>query len=172
MGVSTDALLVYGYVWEDEHDLFGEPDDDDDENEERPEWDEVIARQRGIPNPWDAYPHEELGRLPYAEHRRRSDEWVAGHDVELEVWHAAKKAIEDEYDVEIARHGSDQWTVPIVKIASAGHRAHRGDAHMVDPTSLTVDPAWDGKLQQFITDLGIDTSEAKGPGWFLVSWWG
>lgn len=54
MGVSTDALLVYGYVWEDEHNLFAGPvDDEDDSSDEEetgsPEWPEVIAKRRGIP---------------------------------------------------------------------------------------------------------------------------
>lgn len=70
------------------------------------------------------------------------------------------------------KHGSDEWSVPLVKITGAGHRAARGHPHQLTAGDLTVDPEWAGKLQRFVTDLGVDTSEAKGPGWFLVSWWG
>lgn len=162
MGVSTDALLVYGYVWDDETDLF-----DDDEAE----WEEIAATRRGIANPWDAYP-QEYEQLPYAEKRQKGDEWTAAHRAELDAWYDAKKAIAAEYGVEIDQHGSDQWSVPIVKIADAGCRAPRGYPHKLATRDLVVDPDWDAKLQRFITDLNIDTSEAQGPGWFLVSWWG
>src|SRR5258706_1739539 len=156
MGVSTDALLVYGYVWEDEHDLFGESDADG--------WEEIAARNRGIPNPWDQFPPEDRS-LPYEERRRQGDAWTAAHRAEIDAWHAAQKAISSEYGVETDHHGSDQWRVPIVKIRGAGKRAGRGYPQPLTDGDLAVDPAWDGKLQRFISDLGIDTAEAQGPGW-------
>ena len=168
MGVSTDALLVYGYVWDDEVDLFGTEDEEADDDLE---WSEIIARQRGIPNPWDAYP-QEFEHLPYTERRAKGDEWVAAHDAELDAWRAARKAIEDEYGVEIDQHGSDQWSCPVVKVAGAGHRAYRGDVHAVEAADLNINPEWRTKLQRFVDDLGIDVNEAAGPGWFLLSWWG
>lgn len=163
MGVSTDAMLFYGYVWEDEAELF----DGDDETE----WEEIIAVRRGTANPWDAYP-QEIERLPYDEKRREGDRWTTEHRAELDAWYAARKAISAEYGVEIDRHGSGEWSVPVVKIAGAGHTASRGSPHQLTTADLAVDPEWDGKLHRFITDLGIDTSEAKGPGWFIASWWG
>ncbi len=172
MGVSTDALLVYGYVWEDEHDLFGDPDEESGEDSEIDgEWEEIVARRRGIPDPWDQYPAE-IERLPYDEKRHKGDEWIAAHRAELDAWSDAKTAITSEYGAEIDSHGSGEWSCPIVKIKGAGHRAGRGDAHAIDPVTLAIDPSWDGKLQRFIADIGIDISEAAGPGWFLVSWWG
>jgi hypothetical protein len=152
MGVSTDALLVYGYVWNDEAELPEGSDDD--------EWEEVVARQRGVPNPWDGHPGD------------HAPQWVEQHRGELDAWCAAKKAIGEEYGVEISQHGSDSWSCPVVKIAKAGHRAYRGDVHPVAAEDLAVDPAWDGMLERFVTDLGIDASEAAGPGWFLLSWRG
>lgn len=162
MGVSTDAVLAYGYVWEDEFDLLA-----DDESE----WEEVIAAQRGINDPWTAYP-QEIERLPYEERQRKGREWTEAHRAELDAWHAAKKAITEEYGVEIDKHGSDEWSVPVVKIAGAGHTAARGYPHKLTAEDLAVNPAWDARLQRFVADLHIDVSEAKGPGWFLMSWWG
>lgn len=40
MGVSTDAKLVYGYVWDDEHDLFRSGADDDEDYDEDEDEDE------------------------------------------------------------------------------------------------------------------------------------
>lgn len=164
MGVSTDAILFYGYVWEDEAELF-------DDNDGETEWEEFLAVRRGIVNPWDAYP-QGIERLPYAEKRAAGDQWRADHRAELDEWRAAKKAIEDEYGVEIDSHGSDEWSVPLIKIAGAGHTAARGNPHQLTATDLAVDPEWDGRLRRFVDDLEIDASEAKGPGWFIASWWG
>jgi hypothetical protein len=168
MGVSTDAMLAYGYVWEDEFDLLG---NDGDSGEDEENWVEIIAARRGISDPWAAYP-QEIERLPYDESRRKGREWTEAHQAELDAWDAAKKAITGEYGVEIDEHGSGEWSVPVVKITGAGHTAARGHPHKLTADDLAVDPAWDARLQRFVTDLGIDTSEAKGPGWFLMSWWG
>lgn len=182
MGVSTDAKLVYGYVWDDEHDLFrsGADDDEDyDEDEDEDEdggeeWEEIIAARRGILNPWAEHA-EELAAIeqirPYTESRRLGDEWTTAHRAELDAWSAAKKAIAEEYGVEIDHHGSGEWECPVVKISGAGHTAARGYPHQLTAADLAADPSWDAKLQRFVTDLGIDTSEAKGPGWFIMSWW-
>ena len=163
MTTSTDAMLFYGYVWEDEATLFG--------SDNESEWEEVIARQRGISNPWDSYP-QDIDALPYDEQRQAGDRWTAAHRNELDAWHAAKKAIREEYGVETDHHGSDGWSVPLIKIAGAGHTAVRGYPHQVTAADLAVDPEWDGKLQRFAADLGIDLPEALGPGWFIASWWG
>ena len=163
MGVSTDAMLFYGYVWEDEAELL----DDDGETE----WEEIIAKSRGLADPWDAYP-QDLGRLPYPEQRQRGEQWTAEHRAELDAWSAAKKAISVEYGAEIGHHGSDGWQVPLIKITGAGHTAARGYPHELHAADLATGPDWDDKLRRFVADLGIDTSEAKGPGWFIASWWG
>lgn len=168
MGTSTDAKLFYGYVWEDEADLLAEHDDEDGDG--GTEWEEIIAKSRGIADPWEAYP--DLEGLPYAEQRQRGSQWTADHRAELDAWHEAKKAIGIEYGVEIDRHGSDEWQVPIIKITGAGHTAARGYPHEVSAETLAVGPDWDDKLRRFVADLGIDASEAKGPGWFIASWWG
>lgn len=170
MGVSTDALLVYGYVWEDEEDILN-PQGDEEGDEERGEreWPEIIAEKRGIADPWKSYPAE-IERLPYEEKRAKGREWTDAHRAELDAWSGAKKAITAEYGVEIEHHGSGEWSCPIV--CAAKRRAARGDAHALPADALGVDPEWDGKLARFVADLGIDTSDAQGPGWFLVSYWG
>lgn len=169
MGVSTDAMLIYGYVWEDEHDLLGTDEEEGDGSREW-EWDEIAARKRGIASPWDGYP--DLSALDYDEQRRQGAEWTEARRPELDAWHAARKAIREEYGVEIDHHGSDQWSVPVVKIEGAGHTAARGYPHQLTAADLAVGGDWDARLRRFTADLGIDTSGALGPGWFLASWWG
>lgn len=165
MGTSTDALLIYGYVWDDEHDLFG---DDGDEEEE---WETRVAVAAGLVDPWAAFP-KEIDQLPYDQRRAQGDAWRNEHRAELDAWHKAKKAVIASYGVEVDRHGSSEWSCPIVQITDAGQRARRGSPKPVTATELTVGTDWDTKLARFVADLGIDVSEAAGPGWFLASWWG
>lgn len=168
MGVSTNGMLVYGYIWGDDVDLLS-PDGDED-GEDR-DWVEVIAKRRGLVSPWATFPPE-IEALPYPKSDTATKAWIEENRAAIDAYHAAKKAIEVEYGVEIDSHGSDRWTVPIVKVAGVGHTAHRGSPVKLDPSALTVDPTWDEKLARFCADLGIDTTEAEGPGWFLASWWG
>lgn len=167
MGTSTDALLVYGYVWIDECNILNPNGEEDDDRE----WVDIIAERRGVANPWVNYPPE-IEALPYAQRQAASEAWIKTHRAELDAMYAAKKAIEAEYGVEIDSHGAGEWRVPIVKVSGVGHTARRGYPVNLDPSALAVDPAWNEKLARFIADLGIDTSEAEGPGWFLASWWG
>src|SRR6202453_1202093 len=168
MGVNTDAMLVYGYVWEDEHDLFSSADDDDedwdeeDEEDASDEWEEIIAAHRGILDRWAEHADElaEIEKVqPYTEGRRLSDRWRQDHRAELDAWSAAKKAIAHEYGVVSGRHGAGEWKGPVDNIADAGHIARRGYPHQLTAADLAVDPEWDAKLQRFVTDLSIDTSE-------------
>ena len=163
MGVSTDAVLVYGYVWKDEDtELF----EDDDR-----EWDEILLTRRGMQSPWDAFP-EGLESLPYAEQNAAAGRWKAEHRADLDAWYAAKKAIRAEYGVEIDQYCSGECSIPIIKIEGAGYTVARGDVQELTAADLTIDPEWDRKLSKFAEDLEIDLSEAQGPGWFLASWWG
>lgn len=164
MSVSTNAMLVYGYVWEDEADLLNR------EEEDETEWTEVVARQRGIVNPWDAYPPE-IEALPYDQRREASDQWCDEHRGALNIWNDAKQAIAEEYGVEISSHGSGEWSCPVVKILDAGWIARRGYPQNLSGEELNRNPEWDKKLADFCRDLEIDLTEAKGPGWFLASWW-
>lgn len=161
MSTSTDALLIYGYIFDDEQDLFGGEDD----------WEDVVAAAAGAVNPWAAFP-KEIDQLPYDQRRREGDAWTKAHRAELDAWYEVKKAAVAAYGVEIDRHGSDEWSVPIIKISGAGMTVARGYPKPVAASDLAVGDDWDERLARFVADLGIDVSEAAGPGWFLASWWG
>lgn len=162
MGVSTDALLFYGYVWDDEHDLLGDLDGPRDSD-----WAEHMLIKRGQLSPWREgyYPHSEQD-----DHKRAM--WRAQHRAEFEAWAEAKKAVQAEFGVEVDHHGSDEWKCPLVAIAGTMTRVGRGYPDQILPEQLAVDPAWNDRLQRWVTELGIDLSEAQGPGWFMASWWG
>lgn len=124
MSVSTDAILFYGYCWGEEIDLLEKHATD---NEDYPDWEDVILKKRGIVDPWDAYPDIDPV-LPWAERDRLSKEWVAANDAVIKTRHLAEQGVRDEFECEIGRHGSDGWSLPFIAIASSEIRAYRGES--------------------------------------------
>lgn len=168
MGVSTDAILFYGYVWKEEQDLLervkGRKEDD--------EWPDILLRRRGIRNPWDGYPNAEIRAIRnYEEQRWRGDAWMTEHRAELDAWDAQKQAVEKEFGVDIGTHCSGECSMPFVHIVEAGTSARRGYPEKLEPDALHIDPAWDAKLDRFLKELGLRKPQ-KNPGWYLVSYWG
>lgn len=170
MGVSTDGMLVYGYIWTDEYDLF--------DGEDSAVWIERIAVERGATNPWkddeiEAIEQEyNIRHLSYHEYKSQSDTWVANNRARIDAWYEARRVVEAEFPVTIDHHGSDEWRVPIVTIKAARKRAARGFPVALSTNDLAIGEEWDVELARFVEVTSIDTSEAEGPGWFLCSWWG
>lgn len=174
MGQSTDAYLFYGFCWDDEIDLLhNDPEDES-------YWYEIIASREGHRNPWDLYrmsgSEAEHNQLPYAEQSAAFQAWK--EEVGFEDLYAEWKAVTDEIKsrysgIDISSHCSCDYPMPYVYVTESESQAWRGSPQQIDPTTLTSAPTdlWDTALTRFVEDLGIDTSGAQGPGWFLVSNW-
>jgi hypothetical protein len=102
MGTSTDALLVYGYIWEDETELLLDDDDGD------LEWEAALLRKRGMTDPWESHP----GGMDA--HRAEIDPGTRPR--------SCRRRVRGEHD----QHRSDQATSRSIKIADAGVTAARG----------------------------------------------
>jgi len=165
MGVSTNAILFYGYCWDDESELL--PDEGDSS-----EWPERVALARGHTNPWLAFPDEEVKKLPYPQQRTASDEWIKQHRAELDVWYEVKRDIEKEFGCEIGRHCSGDCPMPYITIAGSGKTVHRGYPETLTTSNLNISPEWDEMLERFMKELGISPPEGHSPGWWLASYWG
>ncbi len=166
MGVSTDGVLFYGYVWDDELDLGFEY-----------EWSTIVALKRGHlkrghTDPWKAYPT--FSHLEWLERDAAGHQWVKEHEAELDAWRAVRKAIEDEFGVDASYHGSNEWRCPYVFVKESRIQASRGYPEAIQPKDLNEKPLayWDTFLKNFVEELEINLEEAKGPAWWLVSWWG
>lgn len=112
MGQSTDAILFYGYVWEED----------------------------------------------------------------IELPDSASMVYGKEHSVLAGRHCSDEYSMPFIYVQATRKIAWRGhvtpiEPEDLDPLSLGV-AEHNNQLLAFVKEHDIDLSEAKGPGWFLVSWWG
>ena len=163
MGVSTNAILFYGYCWDKEIELFPcDPDGD------FPEWDRIILRKRNVPDPWEAFPSEEFRTLDWRERRQKGDAWMKEHEVELNAWTEAKKFVREEFGCEIGSHCSGGCSMPYVFVSEVV--ARRGYPLSVTPATLAIDPVWHSLLDRFLAELGIDRPQEK-PGWWLASYW-
>lgn len=163
MGVSTDGILFYGFVWEDETDLF---DNDDDKDEI--EWQEIIAIKRGHENPWIKYPPE-LENAPYSAAREaNSKAWMDAHRSELDAWYEIKKKIQAEFGCDINYHCSGECPIPYISVNESRRVAHRGSPREVE--SLNIKPEWDSLLTAFVEALGLEVPHEK-PKWVLASMW-
>jgi hypothetical protein len=160
MGVSTDAVIFFGYCWEEEQRLI--------EGDE--EWPTLILLKRGEKNPWGDYP-KGLDDLPFAESRAAGDKWSKANRAALDAWRAKRDAVEKEFGVEVGQHCSDSCSMPYLEIVSAGFMARRGYPEELDVSKLTEKPEWTAMLDRWLAELGIEKPQDR-PRWWLVSWWG
>lgn len=173
MGVSTDAILFYGYCWHEEgasiYGERGESDADDDDDGDR-YWPERVLANRGVKNPYDDFPKEIEAIRNYDEKRRKGDEWFAANRPSLDAWYKAKRDVEIEFGCSIGQHCSGDYPMPYVFVNASITRAARG--YPKEITSLSVGDDWNEKLAKFVAELGIVPPEGQEPKWWLVSYWG
>lgn len=164
MGMSANAILFYGYFWDEPTELLGE-------GQDTGEWDSILARRRGHADPWEAYPKGE--GLDYAAALRLQHDWIAANDAAITAWYAVRQAVQSEFDCDIGYHGYCDYSVPYVYAGGSEATVEAGcfldpAAHLGKPTA-----EWDRKLERFLTELGINKPEGQeAPRWWLVSYYG
>lgn len=163
MGVSTDAILFYGYCWDDEAVDLGKLDAAN-ELECFDDWVEHVLADRGVSNPWDAYPEEELSKLPYSERQRHGDAWCEANKTAIEHRRRAEKVVREDMAVELLSHGSGDYAMPYLSawkiVARLGHpRVAELPA---------VDPVWREKLDAWLAYFEIEPPQDV-PRFWLVS---
>lgn len=144
MSTSTDAILFYGFLIDEEkdpyeHEMLTEPASGD--------LDEIWATKFKL-----------------------YDEGSSGEDYSFEKIssHQAK------YPVEIVMHCSSDSPMYAVAIKNTKTEANRGYARIINicaPDALN-EPCYDSQLQQFCVDFGLRVREASEMNWYLVSYWG
>ncbi len=176
MGQSTDAILFYGYIWDEETrwpwDVGRAYDEDDDgEDDEDDDWEGRYARTKGCLPPALPFPDREVPPT-------RENGWSTTPT----DYTAAEQAIIDQHSAywemkrELAKaapclvdnHCSDSSPMPYVAVRVSVTNSSRGNPHEI--TSLAVDPSWDKDLAEFCTAMEIDIRNKK-PGWWLASYW-
>ena len=143
MGISTDAILAYGYdlgEWEsmDYPEWFDEDDED------------------------AAFSEQAMKHLLKEAGFTETDWKVEGY------WNRKNEA-EKNLGIEITYYCS--YDYPMYILSAKEFRAYRGDAVKIDYADLTIDSEWNEKLRWALDKLGVPASDDE-PSWFLVSMWG
>jgi hypothetical protein len=161
VGQSTNAILFYGYCWDEENvELFDRQEGDESD------WPKLVLRKRGVKNPWDDYPEQEYAKMSWSDREAASDRWREEHLANLDAWHEAQKAVEEEFGVVVDSHCSGDCPMPY--ISAFRLVAHRGYPKEVFDLDVKLD--WDRNLRKFIEEFGITPPQDK-PRWWLVSDW-
>lgn len=155
MSTSTDAILFYGYCWDDEVQLLPENEDD---------WVSVVLKKRGYSDPWDDFV-EDMS-LPYVQRRAANDAWLEARRQDIDAWCVRKRAVQEEFRVDLHRHCHAECPMPYV--AAFRLLAQRGCP--VEVVSLAVNDEWNERLDRFLTELGWSKPH-PAPRWWLVSCW-
>jgi len=155
MSVSTDAMLFYGYCWDEETSTpwtIGKDDEDEtSDSDDEEDWEERYARLKaGLlkPDTGDGY-----------------DEKTYGEYLD------AKRKIIEACPCEVGTHCHSDAPMPYVCIKATYTCNSRGDMTRLNPAEFEVDESWDSELKKFCKLMGI-APPAEGPGWYMVSYWG
>lgn len=152
MGVSTDALLVYGidltragYCDEEEYPAFFTDDDEEDFD-----FDKVLMRDAGLA-PW-AY-HEDDDKCE-----------------DIKVFSARRKLAQEQAGVELITHCSGDYPMYILAVAGVGWSASRGSTIEISMADMLVNQlVGTDKLREFCKRHDIPWLNPK---WLLCSYWG
>lgn len=150
MSTSTDAIIFYGYVWDEETSTPWTIGQDDEETTDE-DWEERYARLKaGLEKP-------DTGN---------------GFDQKVYSEYLAKKReIVKDCPCKVDTHCSGEYPMPYVCISDSYVCNSRGDMTELKPEQFEVEENWNDELKKFCKLMGI-TMPAGGPKWYLVSYWG
>lgn len=174
MTVSTDAILFYGYCWDDEAsspwELGGDVPEES-ENEDASAWEERYARVKGLLPPSAPFPDREVARTREnnydstpKDYSRAEQAIITQHEA---YWDAKRKIVAKSPCV-VGTHCSASCPMPYVAVRASETHSHRG--HPSKIAGLVKDPSWNQTLSEFCTTMGIKTGNRR-PAWWLVSDW-
>lgn len=195
MGTSTNALLFYGYAWEEENEKpwlnydnwegdwesykkLDELDFEDYlkkhcafEGSDNPmsEWDEIRRKEFGV-GPDDHVPFEESTR-----ENELWDAWYKEHKPRVQAfWKEEPEFVEELLDgITVGTHCSGSCPMYYIAIDESSATARRGYPLAFDNDELAETPerlaGWDAKLRAFCEMAGIEPPEKFQ--WFLASYW-
>jgi hypothetical protein len=171
MGVSTDAILFYGYWWDEEAHTPYEIDDDDKGDVDEDSWETRYARVKGLPPPSTPFPERSVTPTRENGWDPTPKDYSAAEQAVVDQWSAywkAKETIVDAAPCLVDTHCSVSYPMPFVAVRASVTKSHRGCPSKI--TALSMDPAWDEQLADFCASMGIKI-DGMTPAWWLVSDW-
>lgn len=175
MTVSTDAIIFYGYAWDEETDapwtIGADSDSNEDEDLEADSdaddqgWEERYAIRMGAKPPELPYPEK-----GYDYQGTYTPEEQAAIDAHKAFWDERRRLV-DACPCKVDSHCSNDYKMPFVCIKDSYICNSRGDMTELTQDQFEIEPHWNDELKKFCKLMGI-TPPAGGPKWYLVSWWG
>lgn len=166
MGQSTDAIVAYGWASDDQGSYYNLPWANDDDTD----YEDALARQSGLVDPWTDAPTDRDDYADYGSWRAAHPEWAAS----LDAYREAVRVEVAKWECRVGTHCSCDYPMLYVCITESEMTTGRGSVGKLDPQQMVARPknqGWDDKLRAFVDHLGIDVSELGEPGWFVVSDW-
>lgn len=172
MGVSTDAILFYGYCWDKEaHTPYGDEDEDEDDDSGEDGWETRYARVKGLLPPSTPYPERSVQPTRENGWDSTPKDYSAVERSIISQYHVyweAKEALVKREPCLIDTHCSASCPMPYVAVKASITASHRGCPQKI--ADLTVDPTWHAHLAEFCKLMEIKVGNKK-PTWWLVSDW-
>lgn len=173
MGQSTNAVLFYGYCWDEETSEpwnIGKDDEEEkDSTDDDEDWETRYANLKGLKEPAEAYP--ERHATPFFSTPRN---WTPEEQVIVDKYSAywdAKTDLAESSGCEVDLHCHGDAPMPYVCIKKSQITTYRGDMTVITQDTLKVEHDWDQQLVAFCDLMGIDVKDKK-PAWYMVSYWG
>ena len=154
MGVSTNALLIFGFD-------FHDSDSDGDYRFGEEGWEEFYAAKKGVVDDSELFNKEGNYAVPEGAERNRREKL---HD----IYYDKKQKLAKKAGVEIDCHCSTDYPIYFVSLRS--YSASRGFPTKIDISKIddvTQDEI--AKLKEFCEIMEI---KWKKPHWYLASYWG
>lgn len=157
MGVSTDAILFWGFCWDDE-----DKQPWDKNGEQTNDYEKRCAAAMGVKTPEMPYPEYENDHSPKAESARRAYS---------KYWNQCRKALKAS-GCKIIYHCSDECTMYGIAIEASVITARRGYPEHVESLAIgAVKQEWHSILFNFCEKMDVDVKKLEPRRW-LVSYWG
>ncbi len=156
MGISSDAILFYGFSYDEEIDLADLIEDEDFQDDE---WDDYYCKKHNLIEP--EWPKDYESRAIKA--------LTPEESAERKVWREKKEEILSQCGAGIRFHCHGDYPIPYIYAKDSRVAAGRGDVVDISVEKLTIQKDWDSKIEKFCKVMGI---EKKPCGWKLVSYMG
>jgi hypothetical protein len=161
MGISTDALLYFGFDFYNEESGYGEIPWLNENEDNVHDWDSVYAEACGIIDESNLFNEAGEYAVPEGPERDRRDKI---HDIYTEK----KSKLIESIGVEIGTHCSHEYPIWFVFLKKHSY-TDRGFPQAIDPKKLSVTEKEIESLKDFCLKVGI---KFKKPHWHLASYWG
>lgn len=168
MGQSTNAILFYGFCWEESGEPWNVGKDYDDHDDQDSSWEDRYARLKGLKEPTVKYP-ERRGKDGYSSPKDEeyTPDELAAKKAHQAFW-AEKRELIEKLIIECDTHCCSEESMPYVCIKASKIVTHRGSMNEI--TSLEIKSEWEQELRAFCEFMGIDVSGAKLAWWQVSDW--